>query len=170
MRFFLAALRRENFYAMASTFGQHFFQQFPIFKFRGNVNHFREIVGFEIKLLQQRRDEFLRIKFVQIFPVKFAAVHHAAAAQVKEVCGDERRFGVIGKHVGVVALGCGDALAFFDVFERAEQVAIRRSLLVHFFFGGSRHSFFQALDQIVPAAFEQESHIARRLRRSARRW
>jgi len=76
------------------------------------------------------------MKFFEIFPIEFAAVDDAAGTQVKQICRDERRFGVVGEDVGVVTLGGGDALALFDVFERAEEIAIGGGLFVEFFLGG----------------------------------
>ncbi len=49
----------------------------------GDVNRFRQIFRFQIELFEKRGHEFLRIEFFEFFPVEFAAVDDAAAAQVK---------------------------------------------------------------------------------------
>ena len=156
-----AALRREDFDFVAGAFGENFFEEFPFFKIVRNVNCFGKIFGFEIELLQQRGNKFGGMKFFEFFPIKFAAIHNAAGAQVEEIRGNERRFGVVGKNIGVVALRGGNALAFFDVFERAEKIAIGGGLFVEFFFCGGGHALFEAFDEIVAAAFEKQSHVAR---------
>jgi len=48
---------------------------------------------------------------------------------VKEIRRYQRWFGIVGKDVRVVTLRGSDALTLFDVLERAQQVAIGRSLL-----------------------------------------
>jgi hypothetical protein len=47
------------------------------------VNHLGQIFGVEIELLEKRGDEFVGIELVELFPIKFAAIHHAAAAQME---------------------------------------------------------------------------------------
>ena len=121
---------------------------------------FGQIFRVEIQLLQERRHKFLRIEFFKFFPIKFAAIDDAATAQVKEIRGDERRLGVVGEDVGVVALSGGNALALFDVFERAEKIAIGGGLFEEFLLGGGSHAFFEALDQVVALAFQKEPSVA----------
>jgi hypothetical protein len=74
---------------------------------------------------------------------------------VKKIGGNQRRLRVIGEHVGVVALRGGNALALFDIFQGAQQVAIGGGLLEEFLLRGGGHALFQALDQVVTAAFEE---------------
>ena len=99
-------------------------------------------------------------KFVELFPEEFAAIDDAAAAEVEKIGGDERGFGVVGEDVGVVALGGGDALALFDVFERAEEVAIGGGLFEEFLFGGGGHALFEAFDQVAALAVEKKADVA----------
>src|SRR5690348_17996750 len=134
---------------MAGAIGERFFEEFAIFKLDGDVDGFWEIGGVEVELLEQRRDEFVGVEFIEVFPEKFAAIDDAAAAQVEEIRGDERGFGVEREDVGVVTLGLGDALALFDVFERAEEIAIGGGLLEEFFFGGSGHALFERFDEVA---------------------
>ena len=103
-RAFAAALGGEDFDFVAGAIGESFFEQFAIFELHRNVDGFREIGGIEIKLFQQRWDEFVGVEFVELFPEKFAPIDDAAAAKVEEIGGDERGFGVVGENVGVVAL------------------------------------------------------------------
>ena len=105
--------------------------------------------------------KFAGIELFQVFPVEIAAVDDAAAAQVKEIHGDLGRLGIPGQHVGVFAFGGGHLLALFDLFERAQQVAVARGLLVALLLGGLRHALAQAGDQIVAAAFEKRARVAR---------
>ncbi len=121
---------------------------------------FREIGGVEIKLLQERRDEFVGVECVELFPEKFAAVDDASTAQVEEIRGDEGSFGVVREHVGVVALGGGDALALLDVFEGAEEIAIGGGLFEELFFGGGGHALFERFDEIAALAVEEQTNVA----------
>ena len=125
------------------------------------MNGARQIGGVEIKLLQQRREKFVGVEFVEVFPVEIAAIHDAAAAQVEKIRGHLRRLGVPREHVGVVARGGGDFLALLDLLDGAEQVAIAGGLFVALRFGGLRHALAQAGDQIVAAAFEKRARVAR---------
>ena len=156
-----AALRRANLNFVSSALRECFFEQGTFLEIFGDVNHFGQILSIEIKLLQEGRHKLLRIKFLKVFPVKFAAVHHAPAAQVKKIRGHQRRLGVIGENVGIIALRRRDPLALLDVFERAQQVAISRGLLEQFFLRGGGHAFFEAVHQIVAASFEKHARITR---------
>ena len=80
------------------------FEHFAIFEVYGHMDHLRQIFGVEIKLLEQRGNKFLRIEILKIFPVKFTAIHDAAAAQVKKIGGHLGCFGVKRQHIGVVTL------------------------------------------------------------------
>ena len=165
-----SALRGEDFHFVAGSFGQRLFQQFAIFEIDGHVNRFRQIFRFQIKLLQQRRNEFVGIEILQVFPVKFTAIDHAATTQVKQICGNQRRLRIVSQNIGVIALRGGDALPLLDILQRAQQIAIGGGLLEKFLLGRGGHAFFQALDQIVAAAFKKQPRIARPLPRSAHRW
>src|SRR5260370_38123053 len=98
-----AALRREDFDFVASAFGKSLFEQFTVVKIRGDVNRFRQILRFQIELLQKRGHELPGIKLFQFLPVKFATIDDAPAAQMKKVGGNESRFRVVGKNVGIVS-------------------------------------------------------------------
>ncbi len=100
------------------------------------------------------------IEVFEILPVEFAAIDNAPAAQVEQVGSDQRRLRVIGEDVGVVALGGGNALALFDIFERAEKIAIGGGLFEEFLFGGGGHALFEALDQILAFAIEEQAGVA----------
>src|SRR5260370_30791128 len=52
-----SALRREDFYFVPGALRQRGFDQFAIFEVRGDVNRFRQIFRFQIKLVQKRRNE-----------------------------------------------------------------------------------------------------------------
>ncbi len=107
---FLPALRIQDLHAMPGFFGQDFLEQLAIFEIHRRMDETRQIGGIEIELLQQRRQKFGGIEFVQVLPVKIAAVHHAPAAQVEQIHGHLRRLGVPCEHVGIVAFGRGDFL------------------------------------------------------------
>src|SRR6185437_10104380 len=100
---FLAALRIEDFDAMAGGLRQHIFEKGAIFEIHRRVNVAREIGGVEIKLLEQRGEKFGGIECIELLPVKIATVDDAAAAQMEEIGGDLGRFGVPGEHVGIVS-------------------------------------------------------------------
>ncbi len=79
----------------------------------------------EIDLLQQRGEELRLVEFVLVFPEEFAAVHDLAVAQVEQVERHQRRLGVAGEDIDVVALGRGHLLPFFHLFHGRQQVAQR---------------------------------------------
>src|SRR5208283_3220498 len=152
--------RRVDFHFVASAVGEGVFEQGAVFKIKGNVNHFWQVFGVEIQLLEKRRHKFVGIKGVQFLPIKFAAVNDAAAAQVKEIGGDKRRFGVVGQNVSVVALRCRDALALFDVLDGAEEIAIGGGFLKVLLFGGGHHALLDAFHKVMAAAVEKHADIA----------
>jgi len=78
---------------------------------------------------------------------------------VKEIGGDERRLGVVGQNVGVVALRGGNALALCDVFDGAQEIAIGGGFLKVLLFGGGHHTRFDALHEVVAAAIEKHADI-----------
>ncbi len=57
-------------------------------------------------------------------------------------------------------MGCGDALAFFDVFERAEKIAIGGGLFEELFFGGGGHAPFERFDEVAALAVEKQANVA----------
>ena len=128
------------------------------------MNGARQIRGVEIELLQKRGQKFGRLEFREVFPVKIAPVHDAPSAKMEEIHGHQRRLRVPGQHVDVVPLRGGNFLAFFDLGERAQQVAIRRGLLEAFGVGSLHHARFEALHQVVAAALEKQFRVARRFR------
>ena len=158
------ALRRKDFQFVSCTLRQSGLQQFPIVKVRRYVNRFGQIIRLQVKLLQKRRHKLLRVKLFQLFPVEFAAIHHTPAAQVKKVGSNERRFGVISKYVRVISLCRGNALAFFNVFQRPQQIAVGGRVFEQLLLRRCGHPLFETLDQIVPAPFKKHAHIARGFR------
>src|SRR5580658_785025 len=66
---FVAALWCEDFDLVSGALGERFFEQFAVFEIDGDVNRFGQIFGFQVELLKERRDEFLRIELVEIFPI-----------------------------------------------------------------------------------------------------
>ena len=54
----------------------------------------------------------------------------------------------------------GDALALFDVFERAEEIAIGGGLLEEFLLGGCGHALLEAFDEVAALAVEEEADVA----------
>ena len=83
---------------------------------------------------------------------------------MKKISSNERWFGVIGKNVGVISLCRGDALAFFNVFQCPQQVAVSGRLFEQLLLRRCRHPLFETLDQIVSAPFKKQPHIARGFR------
>ena len=53
-----------------------------------------------------------------------------------------------------------DALAFLNVFESSEEIAIGCGLLEQFLLGSGGHALFEAFDQVMALAIEEEAHIA----------
>ncbi len=154
-RVFLSALRVQNFDAMPGRFGQDVFEQRAIFEIDGCVNVARQITGFEIELLQQGRQKLRGIELAEIFPIEVAPINDSPAAQVEQIHGHLRRFGVPGEDVGVVAFGRGDLLALFHFSERAQQIAIAAGLLVALLLRGALHALLQTAREIVASPFEK---------------
>ncbi len=95
----------------------------------------------------------------EVFPEVLAAVDDAAVAQVEQVDGDQRRLGVVGEDVGVVALGGGHLLLLFDLFDGGDQVPQRGGFLIAHFGGGFVHAGAQVADQVAVAALEEEPDV-----------
>ena len=163
-RALFSAARRVNLDFVAGAIGKNLFEDFTVLEILGDMNLFRQIFSFEIKLLEERRNKLLRVELLEVFPIEFAAIDDAASAEMEKIGGNQRRLGVIGENVGVVALRGGDALAFFDIPEGAKKIAVRSSLLEKFFFGGGHHALFQTLDEVVAAPFQEHADVARSLR------
>ena len=122
------------------------------------------IFGVEVELLQQRRQEFGGVEFVEIFPVEIAAVDDPAAADVEQVDGDLRRLGVPAEHVGIVAGSGGDFLPFLHFGDGAQQVAVGGGLFELFVFRRGVHADLEAVGQVAAPAFEEHAHIVRGFR------
>src|SRR5258708_35120509 len=56
-------------------------------------------------------------EFWQVLPEEFAAIDYAASAHVEQIYRQHSVFVVVAKHVGVVAFGGGDALAFLQLLD-----------------------------------------------------
>ena len=110
---FLPALRIEDFDAVPGRFGQHVLQQRAIFEINRRMDEARQIAGFEIQLLEQRRQEFGGVELLEVLPIEIAPIHNSAAAKVKKIHGHLWRLGVPGEYVCIVALRRCDFLALF---------------------------------------------------------
>src|SRR5260221_9637439 len=85
------------------------------------------------------------------------------SANLFHLRGDEWRLCVIRKHVSIIALRGGDALALLDVLQRAQQIAIGGGLLEKLLFCGGGHALIETLHQIMAFTLEKHPGIARRL-------
>src|SRR5215813_9971602 len=86
------------------------------------MNPIRNVAAVEIDLFEKRRKELRRLKFEEILPEVFALVDHAPVSKVEQVCGDQRRFGVISEDIDVLALSCRDLLFFLHLLDRRDQI------------------------------------------------
>ena len=75
----------------------------------------------QIDLLEQAREELARVEVRLVLPEELAPVDDAPVAQVEQVHGHQRRLGVVGEDVGVVAR----AAAIFCCSSSSSTVAIR---------------------------------------------
>src|SRR5690242_17896488 len=142
------------------AFGENFFKQRAVFEIAHDVNGAGKISRVEIELLEHGREEFVGIEFFLVLPVEIAAVNDAAGANVEEIHGDLRRFGIPGEHVGIVAGGGSDFLALFDLLESAQEIAVTGGLLVALVFGSLGHARAEADQKIVTPAFEEGARVA----------
>src|SRR5579883_778714 len=162
---FGAALRHGDFHATVGqvesggALGEDFLEELAVFEIAHDVNGARQVSGIEIELLQDRGEEFTGIEFVEIFPIKIAAIDDPAGADVKHVDGDLRRFCVPGENVGVVAGGGGDLLALFYIFEGAQEISVAGGLLVMLFLRSLHHARAEADHEVVAAALEKGASI-----------
>src|SRR5258708_4075215 len=160
----LPALRRVDLHLVPGALGQRFFQKLAVFEFHWHMNRLGQVFGFQVKLFEQRGHKFLRIEFLELFPVEFATVHDAPAAQVEQVGRNKRRLRVVRQDVGVVALCRSNALALFDVLERSKQIAISGGLFEQLFLRGGHHALLEAFHEVVTPAFQKEPDVARGFR------
>src|SRR5687768_55351 len=117
----------------------------------------------EIELLEQGADEFAFIEVGLIFPEELAPVDNAAVAEVEQIDGDQRRFGVQSEDVGIVAFGGGHLLTFFDLFDSGEQIAERASFLEAQGFGGKCDAGSKLTGKFAILSLEEEPGVAYRL-------
>ncbi len=101
---------------MAFFLAEQLFQLFAILEIHRHVDTAGDVLLVEVDLLEQRREEFVRLEIEQIFPEIFAAIDDAAIAQVKQVGGDERRLGMVRQDVDVFAFGRGNLLLLLHLF------------------------------------------------------
>ncbi len=159
-----APLRRKNLHLVSRALAQQFSQQRVILEVNGHVNHLRQVLGVKIKLFQKRWHKFVWIELLQVFPVKFAAVHHAPRTQVKKIRRNQGRLSVISQHIRIVALRRRNPLPLLNIVQRAQQVAVRSRLLKTLAFRRGQHALLDALHQVLPPAFQKHPRVAHRLR------
>ena len=157
-----AAQGRKDFQPAAGAFAKKFFQGLVVLEFQGHVDVARQIAGLQVELLEQGREEFRRLEFLEVFPVKIAAVQDASAADVEQVDGHQGRFGVPGQDVGVVAFGGGDFLFFFELAQGAQDVAVPGGLFEAFIARCAGHTLLDADEEIAAPSVEKHTDVAGR--------
>src|SRR5580704_17127043 len=140
------------------------FEQLAILEIAHDVNGSRQIGGIEIKLLEHRGKKFVGIEFLEVFPIEITAIDYAAGANVEKIHGYLGRLGVPGEHVGVVAGSSGNFLPLFNLFQGMQEVAVTCGLLVTLVLRCLHHALTEAGQQVVTAAFQKGTRVARRLR------
>src|SRR2546427_10931187 len=128
------------------------------------MNRSRQISGIEIELFEHGGQEFVGIKFLEILPIKIAAIDHAAGANVKKINRDLGRLGIPSEHVGVIAGSGGNLLALLDLFEGVQEIAVTGGLLVTLAVRGLHHALAETGQEVVAAAFQKSARGAGRLR------
>ena len=131
-----------------------------ILELHRHVNERRDVGLVQINLLQQRREEFRRIELALIFPEELAPIDDVAAPQVEQVHRDQRRLGVVGEDVGVVAFGRGHLLLFAHFLDGVQQIVQRGGFFVAHGLAGGFDARSQLLFEILVAAFEEQADIA----------
>ena len=85
--FFCPRCGSLNLHLVAALFAQQLFQHLAIFEVHRHMDAAGDVLLVEINLLQQRREEFVRLEIEQILPEVFAAIDNAAVAQVEQIGG-----------------------------------------------------------------------------------
>src|SRR5215471_15670363 len=88
----------------------------------------RHVLLIQVDLLQKRRKRFTGVEVLEVLPEEFATVDSAAAAQVKEVHGQQRSFLMEAEDVHVFPTGSSHLLALPQLFNRGDEVATTRRL------------------------------------------
>jgi hypothetical protein len=101
---------------------------------------------------------------VLILPEKLAAVHDPPVAEMEQIYGHQRRFGVDGHDVGVVAGSRGHFLALIHFFDRGKQVAQRGRALEFELLRRLLHAELQLARQVAGLAVQEQLQIADRAR------
>ena len=158
--FFFAALGGADFDAAAAFFGEEFGEGFAVFKVVGDVDDERDVALVEVDLLEEGGEEFGGVEVEAVFPVELAAVDDAAVADVKEVDGEERGFGVVGEDVDVVAVGGGHFLGLGHFLDGDEVVAEAGGAFEIELFGGFGDLVAEVGFEVFEAAFEEEAGLA----------
>ena len=119
----LAALRRVNLHLAAALFREQLFERRAILEIHGYVDDRGHVALIEIDLLQQSGKELWLVELLLVFPEMLATVHDLAIAQMEDVQRHQRRLGVDGEDIDIVALGRGHLLALFHFLHSGQQVA-----------------------------------------------
>ena len=145
---------------MAPLFGQELFQFVAIFEVGRNVNDRRNVGLLQIDLLQQRCEEFGCLEIGLIFPEELAAVDDLAVAEVEQIDRDQRRLGVVGEDVDVLAFRRRDLLFLLHLFDGSDQVAQAGGLLEAHLERRLLHALAQFVGQIAQTAFQEQPDVA----------
>ena len=120
------------------------------------MNQAGDVALVDVELHEERREEFGGIEGGLVFPEELAAIDNAAAAQVKEVGGEQGRLGIEGENVGVVAVGGGHLLTLLHFVDGGDEVAQGGGLFKAKVLGGGLHAHAQIVGEVAQAAFEKE--------------
>src|ERR1022692_1586030 len=156
----LAALRRVNLDLAVALFRKQLFQRLAIFEIHGNVNDRGHVAFVEIDLLQQRGKELRLVVLLLILPEVFAAVHDLAIAQVEDIQRHQRRLGVDGENIDIVALGRGHLLALVEFLHGGQQVAQRAGFFEPRGLRRGFHTGAQFGGKVGVPALQEQAHIA----------
>src|ERR1700733_5558355 len=88
---FLSALWIGNLHTMLGLLAEDLFEDLALFEVNRRVDATRKIRSIEVELLQQGRKKLRGVELFLVFPVKVSPVHHAPAANVKQIHGHLRR-------------------------------------------------------------------------------
>jgi hypothetical protein len=118
-----------------------------------------EVSGVEIDLLKQGGKKLGRVEFIQIFPKELLTVHDPPGANVKEIDCSQGVFLETAEDVGIIAAGASQLLAFGDLADGGEEIAVAGGLLKALVLRSLNHPGFQGRDEFAVPAFKESTQI-----------
>ncbi len=154
----LAPLRRVDLHFTSATLREQFFEHGAVFEFDWNVNDRGNVWLVQVNLFEKGREKFLRIEIDLIFPKELSPVYDLARAQVEQIRGHQRRFGIVAENVSIVGFERRHLLLFAHFFHGFEQRVQRRGFFVTHLRTQLLDPLSQIAREIAMAAFKKHPH------------